>query len=89
MRINQAQLESLVGIINSMTKSPAEPYSKTKKGFKANVGNYHLSGAYGGVSLHRMDNKSGGVEDVFRCGHTTKKDLFYRMKAFIDGLESK
>ena len=56
--------------------------------YRSNVGNYHLSGAYGGYALHRMDNESGGVRDVFGCGHQPKRELANRMHAFISGLEA-
>jgi hypothetical protein len=52
----------------------------------ANIGNYHINGAYGGVSLHRVCTDGGGIHDVFRCGHVKKKDLYYRMQAFLSGL---
>jgi hypothetical protein len=87
MRITQKDLEAVVNRINAVTKSPPTSYTKTKDGkYKANIGNYHLSGAYGGVSLHRMHNSSGGVEDVFSCGHTTKRDLYNRMQSFLLGV---
>lgn len=56
--------------------------------YKANIGNYHLSGAYGGYSLYRMDNDGGGVQDVLVCGYISKRDLYYRMQAFIRGLST-
>lgn len=83
-RITEKQLEAIVKRLNEVLKAPLEPYKKVGSRHVAQVGNYHLSWAYGGVSLHKMVNKSGGIEDVFRCGHTTKRDLANRMWAFID-----
>jgi len=57
--------------------------------FDTQIGNFHLSHAYGGVCLHRMVNEGGGVTDIFGCGHVTKRDLANRMQAFIKGLEFK
>jgi hypothetical protein len=54
----------------------------------ANVGNYHLSHAYGGVSLHQMSNLGGGVRDVFSCGHVPKRNLCDRMFAFLAAKET-
>jgi hypothetical protein len=85
-RITNAQLETMVRRINESTGSPLEPYTKTETGCRANVGNYHLSGAYGGKSLHRMCSEGGGVSDVFGCGHIPARDLYNRMRAFLDGL---
>lgn len=88
-RITLANLEAIVKRINMMTNSPLEPYTKLKNGkFVANIGNYHLDGAYGGYALHRMDNKGGGVQDVLRVGHVSKPDLYYQLHSFIAGLEA-
>jgi hypothetical protein len=70
-----------------------EPYTKTTSPsghgiYSANIGNYHLSGAYGGFSLHRMDTDGGGVQDVLGCGHISKRDLYDRMHAFIRGIST-
>ena len=90
MRITNKDLEAVVRRINTMTNNPIEPYTKGEDGcFHSNVGNYHISGAYGGVSLHQMSNEQGGIRDVFSCGHTTKKDLYNRMQAYINGLLDK
>lgn len=90
MKITIKDLEAVCNRINVMTKSPLTPYAKDDNGKLVGlVGNYHLSGAYGGFSLHQMGNENGGIRDVFGCGHTSKKDLYFRMHAFISGLESK
>lgn len=83
--ITLKMLESAVNRINVMTNNPIEPYSKVDDKYIANVGNYHLSGAYGGYTLHRMHNLSGGVSDVFQCGHVSKRELMNRIQAFING----
>jgi hypothetical protein len=85
-RITRAFLDAKVATINSMTKSPAEPYRTVDGKAVANVGNYHISGSYGGYSLHRMCNESGGVSDVFDCGHITAKQLAALMSAYTAGL---
>lgn len=87
--ITEKHLQATVDRINRLTSSPVESYSKTGDVFTANVNNYHLSFACGGVSLHRMSNGSGGVSDVFRCGHIKKRDLYERMHAFLAGMEAK
>ena len=87
-RIKRSHLDGLIRAINRKTNSPESSYTRTKDGkFTANIGNYHLSGAYGGVSLHRISNPGGGVEDVFSCGHVPKRDLYNRLRAFLEGLE--
>ena len=87
-RITEANLEAVVSRINRMTGSPATPYTRDDAGRnRANVGNCHLDFAYGGVSLHRMENEAGGVSDVLRCGHVPKRELWNLMHAYISGLE--
>ena len=78
-------LEAVVTRINIITSSPLESYSKVNERYIAQIGNYHLSRAYGGFALHRMCNLGGGVSDVFQCGHVPKRELLDRMYAFING----
>lgn len=78
-------LEAVVDRINKMTNNPLESYSKVDDRYIAQVGNYHLSGAYGGYSLHRMYNLDGGITDVFQCGHVSKRELLTRMYSFLAG----
>lgn len=87
-QIKLSQLESLVARINIMTRSPMTSYTKQPDGkFKANIGNYHLDGAYGGYALHRMHNDGGGVEDILGVGHVPKRELYNMLHSFIRGLE--
>lgn len=86
-RITNRDLEAVVDRINNVLGMPLKPYDRSSGRSVANVGNYHLSGAYGGYALHRMGNQGGGVSDVFGCGHVTKRDLYNRMHAFLKGLE--
>lgn len=77
-------LEAQVFRLNRATGSPEQPYVSSK----AQIGCYHLSGAYGGYALHRMENESGGISDVFRSGHMPKRDLSNRISAMLVGVES-
>jgi hypothetical protein len=88
-RITQKMLERLVDRINQITGQPETSYTKDKDGrYRANVGNYHLDYAYGGVALEQMSTDGGGVHSVFGCGHVTKRELYNRLHAFINGLEA-
>ena len=86
-RITRKNLEAAVDMLNRMTDSPAEPYRKEGEKWVANINNFHISGAYGGFSLHRMCNESGGVRDIFQCGHIPARELFHLIHAFRKGLE--
>ena len=80
-RITRRQLDYMVERINTLTGSPLKPYIDGK----AQIGNYHLSGAYGGVCLHRMHNDSGGATTPIISYHTTKRHMYELMKAYADG----
>ena len=87
MRITEKMLENLARDINKITESPDTTYTKNNDGtFTANIGNYHISYAYGGAALHRISNEHGGVLDVF-YGHMPKRDLYNRMAAWVQGYE--
>jgi hypothetical protein len=84
-RITRAFLDAKAATINSMTKSPAEPYRTVDGKAVANKGNYHISGAYGGYSLHRM-TEGGGASDVFSISYVSARELAGLMSAYIAGL---
>jgi hypothetical protein len=86
-RVTQSDLTRAIADLNERTNSPALPADRDSDGkYRANVGNFHLSGAYGGYALHRMANEGGGVTDVFRSGHIPARDLYNRINAMLDGL---
>ena len=87
-RTTQKQLELLCARINAAQQSPAQPYERIDGSLVGQIGNYHLSGAYGGVSLHKTMTTGGGVRDVFGCGHVTKRELYNRMSAYLAGVAS-
>ena len=83
-RITEANLQAVVARINRITNSPMSPYV----GNKAQIGNYHLSHAYGGVCLHCMATDDGGVSSPLGIGHVPKRELYNAMLAFIAGLNA-
>lgn len=86
MRINERDLDAVMKRINEITGSPTEAYTRTESGYKANVGCYTLSGAYGGWQLQRIMNESGGVENVLGAGYLPKRELYGMMQAFLKGI---
>jgi hypothetical protein len=84
-RVTRKHLEGIVARINAMTDSPAEPYRKEGDRYVANLGNYHLSGAYGGWALHQMASDGGGTRDVLHSGHVSARELQGLMFAYIAG----
>ncbi len=89
-RITTRDLEQLCRVINRTANGTIEePWTRDESGnLRATIGVYVIDGAYGGWELHRISTPGGGVSDVFRCGHVSKRDLYNRMRAFIDGLEA-
>jgi hypothetical protein len=87
-RITEKMLESLVLRLNSITGSPETSYTKIGDKFIANIGNYHISGAYGGVQLQRMVGESGGVQTPLGGGYCSKRELYEKIHAYISGIES-
>ena len=87
-RITEKKLNALCERLNKLTGSPETPYTLDGVGIRANVGNYHISHAYGGVCLHRMSNESGGVTTPLNCGHVSKRELYNAMHAFMAGFEA-
>lgn len=85
-RITRAHLDAKADTLNRMTKSPVESSRMVNGKYCSNVGNYHISGAYGGYCLHRMSNESGGASDVFNCGHIPARQLAALMSAYTAGL---
>lgn len=81
-----ARLQAMADTLNTITKSPREPYRKEGERNRANVGNYHISGCYGGYSLHRMMNEDGGIRDVLATGHISAKELGKAIDAYTRGL---
>jgi hypothetical protein len=85
-RMTMECLEAKIGIINSLTDSPPEPRVTVNGKTVHQVGCYLLSGAYGGVALHRMVSDGGGEIDVLHTGHVPKRELAAALDAFIAGL---
>lgn len=88
-RITLKNLENAIATLNRVTGSPLQPYLRDDD-YKlvANVGNFHLSEAYGGYQLHRMVNKQGGITNVLRHGYVSKPVLFDLVHAYRMGFET-
>jgi hypothetical protein len=82
--ITVKNLQAVVDRINTVTGSPVEQRSNGL----ANIGNYHLSGAYSGYALHRMDNAGGGIRDISQSGYVSKRALYDILHAYLAGYEA-
>jgi hypothetical protein len=87
-RITDKHLKALCERLNRIKGTPQEAYSKQEDGsYKANIGNFHLDFAYGGVMLAKMVNESGGISNVLSIGRVSRRELYNLMHAYIKGLE--
>jgi hypothetical protein len=85
-RITEKELQAIVDRLNNIMDKPRTTYLKTGDKYISQIGNYHLSFAYGGVALHQIVNDKGGVRDVLGTGHVTKRELAGRMYSYVAGL---
>ena len=91
-RITEKNLKALCDSINEELGTPMQPYAAcdpaTNEGrtMKGQIGNHHISFAYGGVCLHRMHNEGGGVSCPIGMGHVPKRELYDRMQAYLSGI---
>ena len=77
MRVTKEHLENQVELLNEFTNQPKKTWSKDKSGkFLSNIGNYHISGAYGGFKLEQIANENGGVREITNY-RMTKRELYY------------
>lgn len=83
-RVTDRDLDRLCDRINELTGSPMRPWGPDG----ANVGNYHIGSAYGGVRLERMFNTGGGITTPLRSGYVSRRELYEALSAFIAGLET-
>lgn len=89
MRITIKDLEAAVERLNRLTGNPPTPYTRSKDGsFTANIGNYHLSQAYGGCQVCQMLTDGGGVTTPITSGHVPKRECYETLHAFIRGYEA-
>ncbi len=84
-RITEKDLAAVCARLNRITNSP-ETYMGADR--KCNIGHYHISYAYGGACLHRICSTGGGVTTPLMGGHVPKRELWERMHAYIQGIES-
>jgi len=86
MRITLKELEGRVKFLNRFTNNPTERFTKKDGQYFSNAGHYLISQQYGGYELQQICNDGGGVDDVLGTGHIPKKELYYLINAFIEGM---
>jgi hypothetical protein len=87
MQVTIQMLKNKIEYLNEITNSPLKPYSEVNGKIKANIDNFHLYQAYGAYGLHRMVNEGGGVTQNHIYGLHSKRELWDRLSALINGIE--
>lgn len=77
-RITQKDLESVLSRINKVKGFGDKPKYSTPN-------SYGLDGAYGGWKLVQYVNDKGGERNITH-GYLPKKELYYQMQAYLNGL---
>ena len=86
MRITDENLTRLATQINKTTNSPTEPWTRNGNEVISNEGCFHVEFAYSGVTFSRMTSRTGTTTNVLQVGYISKKDLYERMQAFLNGI---
>ena len=84
-RITQKNLDGVVELLNRLTDSPLEAWIEGEDGkYLPQGNNFHINSCNGGVSLVRMCATGPGENNIL--GRGTKRDLYERIHAYIDGV---
>lgn len=87
-RITVKTLQELADMLNEITGSPKESYAKDENGnYRANIGNFHVDGAYGGFCFHRMVTDGGGVDTPIFSGHRSAREAYDMAYAYARGYQ--
>jgi len=87
-RITNKDLEYLVNELNKVTGNAEHPYTYVEGKYTANIGNYHISGAYGGVALEQIVTDGGGTKRISNQGYGTKRELYNFLQAYLSGIHT-
>lgn len=85
-RTTQKELEGLVSRLNRLTGNAQEPWTQINGKLTANIGNYYLEMAYGGVKLVQVVSDGGGIRNI-TSGFETKRNCYMQIASYIHGIE--
>ncbi len=89
MRITIKDLRAAIHRLNHLTNQPLESWSRDSKGIsEANIGNYHLSQAYGGYQVLQHVNSGGDCQTPITSAHVPCRECYETLHAFIRGYET-
>lgn len=82
-RVTEKDLEEIVLKVNKLTFSPTTFMTDGVM----NVGHYHISCAFGGYAMHRLESTGGSVSAVWG-GYCPKRELYKNIEIFISGIQA-
>jgi hypothetical protein len=85
-RITESMINRHLTQLNRRLGRPNKPYGENCVG---NVGNLHLSKAFGGYCLEVISNKGGGVSDVIDGRRRTLRETYDMLVAMNRALDLK
>ena len=76
-RITDKILQAKIDALNSLTGSPANPYTRDPETGKliGNVGAHYLSHGFQGANVYRLANDAGGVTTPLGNYHRPRREL--------------
>tara|TARA_R110002126_G_scaffold24025_3_gene84147 strand:+ start:2224 stop:2487 length:264 start_codon:yes stop_codon:yes gene_type:complete len=80
-RIKISDLENAATRLNELLDRPLKPWIDRK----VQIGNFHISQAYGGCCVHEMVGPGGGIRTPIMHGHVSKRECYDALQAFIAG----
>lgn len=80
-------LNDLLGVAQAMYQTRDVVDGKPVGDLVANAGHCYLAGAYGGFKIEQMC-AGGGSRDLLSMGFDTKRNVYDRLNAYIDGLQA-
>lgn len=83
-RITDKHLQIRLDELNRLLGRPLAPYSVVDGKSVAQIGNYHLSFAYGGTTVLCISNSAGGCSHAFGLyGHVTKREVMQALDGAV------
>jgi hypothetical protein len=87
-RVTEKMLDGLADRLNKMHGYALELGTRQPDGeMKWNPNVFHIDRAYNGFGLFQQAENGTGSRDVLYIGHTTKRELYHAIFAYIKGIQ--
>lgn len=82
-RITIENLQRAVEALNRLTGNPVDAWKKDNGKHIAQIGNFHLDRAYGGVAVVQHTSEGGGTRTIIERG--TAREVYEKVHAYRNG----